>query len=75
MIGRKTAHSRGSLGMKARVAAGMTALSYATKLKRHGEVVLAAAAGEQDVPKGTEKVREAEWRANGAVITEPSSLE
>ncbi|KAH6639986.1 diaminopropionate ammonia-lyase [Truncatella angustata] len=60
---------RGSLDMKAGLAAAMVALSNAKKRRVHGTVLLAAVADEEDSSRGTSEILAAGWRADGAVGT------
>lgn len=73
--GRGIIRGRGCLDMKAGLAAGMTAIMYASRNKSIGTVILAAVADEEDSSKGTVDVIRAGWRADGAVVPEPMSLD
>ncbi|KAH7079873.1 diaminopropionate ammonia-lyase [Paraphoma chrysanthemicola] len=70
-------YGRGCLDMKAGVAAGMTALArLASSQKRpSGDVLLAAVADEENLSKGTEAILAAGWKADAAIITEPTLQE
>ncbi|KAH8585772.1 tryptophan synthase beta subunit-like PLP-dependent enzyme [Bisporella sp. PMI_857] len=57
---------QGAFDMKARVAASLLSLSQARK---------AADANEEYLSAGTEKVLDAEWTADAAIISEPTPLE
>jgi acetylornithine deacetylase/succinyl-diaminopimelate desuccinylase-like protein len=61
--------------MKAGIAAAMAAMarisSSGTTLT--GDVILAAVSDEENLSKGTEAVLEAGWRADAAIVTEPTS--
>lgn len=73
--GRPVVVGRGSLDMKAGVAAGMVALAHAKKTRPSGSVLLAAVADEEDTSIGTTDILEAGWRADAAVIPEPTMLQ
>jgi acetylornithine deacetylase/succinyl-diaminopimelate desuccinylase-like protein len=66
---------RGALDMKAGLAAGMAVLAEAILIPPRGDVLLAAVADEEHLSKGTEEVLAAGWRADGAVVTEPTRLQ
>ncbi|GKU04647.1 diaminopropionate ammonia-lyase [Fusarium langsethiae] len=68
-------YGRGSADMKSGVAAAMVALANAKKLGLRGDVILAAVADEENLSKGTEDVLRAEWRADAAIVSEPTDLE
>lgn len=63
---------RGSMDMKAGIAASMVALLKAKQAKLRGDVILAAVADEENLSIGTEQVLRAGWRADGAVVPEPT---
>lgn len=58
--------------MKAGVAAALVALSTAKSKPVRGDVVVAAVADEENLSIGTEQILAAGWRADAAVVTEPS---
>jgi acetylornithine deacetylase/succinyl-diaminopimelate desuccinylase-like protein len=62
--------------MKAGVASAMAALAtFASPLtpKLRGDIILAAVADEENFSKGTEDILAAGWRADAAIIPEPTS--
>jgi len=67
-------YGRGCLDMKAGVAAGMAVLAriISSDTRPCGDVILAAVADEENLSQGTEAVLKAGWRANAALITEPT---
>ena len=67
-------YGRGCLDMKAGVAAGMAAMArIASSVTRpSGDVILAAVADEENLSKGTEAVLRAGWKADAALVTEPT---
>ncbi|TEA04261.1 Diaminopropionate ammonia-lyase [Colletotrichum sidae] len=71
-------HGRGCLDMKAGVAAALSTLAHFNShrsLSLRGDVILAAVADEENFSFGTEEVLEAGWRADAAIIPEPTSQE
>ncbi|KAH7122911.1 tryptophan synthase beta subunit-like PLP-dependent enzyme [Dactylonectria macrodidyma] len=67
-------HGRGAADMKAGVAAAMVALARAKKLGLAGDVIFAGVADEEALSTGTQDVLAAGWRANGAVVSEPTDM-
>lgn len=71
-------YGRGSADMKSGLAAAMIALGQAKKLslngKLSGDVILAAVADEECDSIGTEQVLAAGWRADAAIIAEPTEF-
>lgn len=72
--GRPTVFGRGSLDMKGGLAA---ALSTLTTIKTGGcslggDLILAAVSDEEDASQGTRDLIEAGWKADGAIIPEPT---
>jgi acetylornithine deacetylase/succinyl-diaminopimelate desuccinylase-like protein len=65
---------RGTLDMKAGVAAGMIALLHARQHNWRGNVILAAVADEEANSIGTRDMLATRWHADAAVITEPTGL-
>ncbi|KAF9691371.1 hypothetical protein EKO04_010856 [Ascochyta lentis] len=67
-------YGRGCLDMKAGIATGMAAMAklITSGTRPSGDVILAAVADEENLSKGTEAVLNAGWRAEGAIITEPT---
>ncbi|KAF2647081.1 threonine dehydratase [Lophiostoma macrostomum CBS 122681] len=68
-------YGRGCLDMKAGIAAAMAAMArvIVSGSTQGGDVILAAVSDEENLSKGTEAVLEAGWRADAALITEPTS--
>ncbi|KAL1963441.1 hypothetical protein VTN77DRAFT_8342 [Rasamsonia byssochlamydoides] len=75
--GRQVVVGRGSLDMKGGLAAAMAAMSAAKASGDSlcGDVILAAVADEEDASLGTKDITDAGWRADAAVIPEPTMLE
>lgn len=66
---------RGSQDMKSGLAAAMTALAYAANSTHlRGDVIVVAAADEEDASIGTADVLAAGWTADAGVVTEPTDL-
>ncbi|RAH41106.1 uncharacterized protein BO95DRAFT_423433 [Aspergillus brunneoviolaceus CBS 621.78] len=72
--GKQAIFGRGTLDMKAGVAAGLSALASAQRSRLAGDVIVTAVADEEDASQGTMDVIEAGWRADGAVVLEPTNL-
>lgn len=68
-------YGRGAGDMKGGLAAAMIALANAKTLGLKGDVILAAVADEEDGSLGTEQVLNAGWRADGAIVNEPTDLD
>ncbi|KAM5341712.1 hypothetical protein ACJ41O_014743 [Fusarium nematophilum] len=68
-------YGRGAADMKCGVAAAMVALANAKKLGLRGDVIFAGVADEEANSIGTEDVLRAGWRADAAMVTEPTDLE
>lgn len=68
-------YGRGAADMKSGLAANMIALANAKKLGLKGDVIFTGVADEEYASIGTEDVLAAGWRADAAVVTEPTSLE
>ncbi|KAJ4318033.1 hypothetical protein N0V94_004634 [Neodidymelliopsis sp. IMI 364377] len=68
-------YGRGCLDMKAGVAAAMAAMARirSSGATLTGDVILAAVADEENLSKGTGAVLEAGWRADAAIVTEPTA--
>ncbi|KAI9150048.1 Diaminopropionate ammonia-lyase [Paramyrothecium foliicola] len=64
---------RGAADMKSGIAANLVALTRAKKLGLKGDVIFAGVADEEDASIGTEQLLEAGWRADAAVVTEPTN--
>jgi acetylornithine deacetylase/succinyl-diaminopimelate desuccinylase-like protein len=60
--------------MKSGVAAAMVALANARKLGLRGDVIFTGVADEEDASIGTEDVLRAGWRADAAIVSEPTDL-
>ncbi|KAJ5545069.1 Peptidase M20 [Penicillium sp. DV-2018c] len=72
--GKDVVFGRGCLDMKGGLAAGLAALA-ATKASGHvprGDIIVAAVSDEEDASQGTRDVIEAGWRADAAVLPEPT---
>ena len=67
-------YGRGAADMKCGVAAAMIALANAKQLGLNGDVIFTGVADEEDLSIGTEDVLEAGWRADGAIVSEPTNL-
>ncbi|KAJ4288954.1 hypothetical protein N0V90_011296 [Kalmusia sp. IMI 367209] len=67
-------YGRGSLDMKSGVAAAMAAMARIASCgaKPRGDVILTAVADEENLSKGTEAVLKAGWKADVAIVTEPT---
>ena len=67
-------YGRGAADMKCGVAAAMIALANSKSLNLRGDVVFAGVADEEDLSIGTEDILKAGWRADGAIVNEPTDL-
>ena len=67
-------YGRGSADMKCGVAAALVALLRAKEQGLRGDVIFTGVADEEAASIGTEQVLEAGWRADAAIVTEPSNL-
>lgn len=67
-------YGRGAADMKCGVAAAMVALANSKHLGLRGDVIFAGVADEEDLSIGTEDVLRAGWRADGAIVNEPTNL-
>lgn len=67
-------YGRGAADMKSGLAAAMVALVAAKGLSLRGYVILAAVADEEADSIGTEQVLRAGWRADAAIVAEPTEL-
>jgi acetylornithine deacetylase/succinyl-diaminopimelate desuccinylase family protein/diaminopropionate ammonia-lyase family len=67
-------YGRGCLDMKAGVAAGMAAMAKiaSSNSRPSGDVILAAVSDEEHLSKGTEAVLKAGWKADAALVIEPT---
>lgn len=67
-------HGRGSMDMKASVAASLVALERLRGVPLAGDVLFAAVADEEHASLGTREILE-RFRADAAIVTEPSGLD
>ena len=65
-------HGRGSVDMKSGIAASMIALVRGKRAKLDGNIIFAGVADEEDLSAGTEHFLAAGWRADGAIVSEPT---
>lgn len=68
-------YGRGAADMKSGVAAAMVALANAKKLGLRGDVIFTGVADEEAASIGTEDVLRAGWRADAAIVSEPTDLD
>ncbi|KAI1628638.1 acetylornithine deacetylase [Exophiala viscosa] len=68
-------YGRGTADMKSGLAAAMLALLHAKTLNLKGDVILAAVADEESESRGTEQLLAAGWRADAAIIAEPTGTD
>jgi len=68
-------YGRGSYDMKAGVAASLISLAQLKDARLQGDVLVACVADEENLSSGTEEVLEAGWRADGAIVCEPTELD
>lgn len=68
-------YGRGAADMKSGIAAAMVALADAKKLNLRGDIIFTGVADEEDQSIGTEQVLTAGWRADAALVNEPTNLE
>lgn len=67
-------YGRGSIDMKAGVAAMMVAAHHATKTKLRGDILVACVADEENGSLGSEEVAR-HYRPDAVIVTEPTDLE
>ena len=67
-------YGRGSADMKSGLAASMLAVASAKSKNLRGDVILAAVADEESESVGTEQILQAGWRADAAIISEPTEM-
>lgn len=67
-------YGRGTADMKSGLAAAMLALASAKSKQLRGDVMLAAVADEESESVGTEQVLQAGWRADAAIVAEPTEM-
>ncbi|KAH8893577.1 acetylornithine deacetylase [Thozetella sp. PMI_491] len=68
-------YGRGSADMKGGLAAAMVALAAIKDLSLGGDVIFAGVADEEDGSIGTEQLLENGWRADAAIVSEPTDLD
>ncbi|KAH7119804.1 acetylornithine deacetylase [Dendryphion nanum] len=68
-------YGRGAGDMKGGVAAALVALARAKKHCLKGDVIFTGVADEEDLSIGTEQVLAAGWRADAAIVSEPTNLD
>ncbi|KAI1736829.1 tryptophan synthase beta subunit-like PLP-dependent enzyme [Xylaria scruposa] len=68
-------YGRGAADMKCGVAAALVALANTKGLGLSGDVIFAGVADEEAESKGTEDILRAGWRADAAIVAEPTNLE
>ncbi|KAK5994123.1 Diaminopropionate ammonia-lyase [Cladobotryum mycophilum] len=68
-------YGRGAADMKCGLAAAMVALANAKKLGLRGDVIFTGVADEEYASIGTEQVLQAGWRADAALVNEPTEAE
>lgn len=67
-------YGRGTADMKSGLAAAMLAVASAKSKNLRGDVILAAVADEESESVGTEQVLQAGWRADAAIVAEPTEM-
>lgn len=67
-------YGRGTADMKSGLAASMLALASAKSKALRGDVILAAVADEESESVGTEQVLAEGWRADAAIVAEPTEM-
>ena len=67
-------YGRGAADMKCGVAAAMIALANSKRLNLRGDAIFAGVADEEDLSIGTEDIPKVGWRADGAIVNEPTDL-
>lgn len=72
--GKQVVFGRGSLDMKGGLSAALAALSAvkASGSTLHGDVIVAAVSDEEDASQGTRDLIAAGWRADAAIVAEPT---
>lgn len=73
--GEQAVFGRGCLDMKGGLAASLAALAYAKGLGHpfEGDVIVAAVSDEEDASQGTQDIIAAGWKADFAVVPEPTN--
>jgi acetylornithine deacetylase/succinyl-diaminopimelate desuccinylase-like protein len=74
-IRNNSVYGRGAFDMKAGVAASMIAAVSAKEYGVGGDIMVAAVADEENASLGTQEILEAGWRADAAIVSEPSYLQ
>ncbi|KAF2019462.1 acetylornithine deacetylase [Aaosphaeria arxii CBS 175.79] len=67
-------YGRGAADMKCGIAASMVALAKSKQLRLAGDVIFAGVADEENLSIGTEDILKAGWRADAAIVCEPTNL-
>lgn len=67
-------YGRGTADMKSGLAASMLAVASAKAKNLRGDVILAAVADEESESQGTEQLLRAGWRADAAIVSEPTGM-
>ncbi|KAM0547295.1 hypothetical protein ACHAPJ_010430 [Fusarium lateritium] len=67
-------YGRGTADMKSGLAASMLAVASAKSKNLRGDVILAAVSDEESQSVGTEQVLQAGWRADAAIVAEPTEM-
>lgn len=68
-------YGRGAADMKCGIAAAMVTLANATQQGLNGDVIFTGVADEEFESIGTQEVLEAGWRADGAIVSEPTNMD
>ncbi|KAL6835453.1 peptidase M20 [Trichoderma camerunense] len=67
-------YGRGAADMKCGIAAAMVTLANAKQQGLNGDVIFTGVADEEFESIGTQQVLEAGWRADGAIVSEPTNM-
>ncbi|KAH8649917.1 tryptophan synthase beta subunit-like PLP-dependent enzyme [Xylariales sp. PMI_506] len=68
-------YGRGAIDMKSGIAAAMAALAKVQQMGLAGDVIFTGVADEEAHSCGTEDILAAGWRADGAIVNEPTDLD
>ncbi|KAJ4863556.1 pyridoxal-phosphate dependent enzyme domain-containing protein [Trichoderma breve] len=68
-------YGRGAADMKCGIAAAMVTLANAKQQGLSGDVIFTGVADEEFESIGTQQVLEAGWRADGAIVSEPTNMD
>ncbi|KAK0758814.1 hypothetical protein N5P37_008298 [Trichoderma harzianum] len=68
-------YGRGAADMKCGIAAAMVTLANAKQQGLNGDVIFTGVADEEFESIGTQQVLEAGWRADGAIVSEPTNMD